>query len=42
MRDGGVLQKMKELDITFQERERPSRFQYLLPIFASGFMNALQ
>ena len=33
---------MKELDITFQERERPSRFQYLLPIFASGFMNALQ
>jgi hypothetical protein len=32
--------EMKKLDIKLLERERPSRFQYLLPIFASGFMNA--
>jgi len=38
----GFCNEMKELDMKFPERERPSRFQYLLPIFASGFMNALQ
>ena len=38
----GFNNEIKELDIKFPERERPSRFQYLFPIFASGFMNDLQ